>query len=106
MMDTPAKRRKAYKQAFCPHPDNEMAIKMADLLYGDYYPKRNKEKALLDALEAAGENSRASIAWRLAHSNNPQSISMAFSWVSSKQGRAFWLFLVHQHEELGATHLV
>lgn len=107
MMNTAAKRRKAYREAFCNHPDNEGAIKMADLLYGDYYPKRNKEKAFLDALEGAGKTSGESIEWWLDRAEGRRlSCATSFNWSHSKQGRAFWLFLVRQVEEAGKPFLV
>lgn len=106
MMNTAAKRRKVYKEAFCNHPDNEGAIKMADLLYGDYYPKRNKEKAFLDALEGVGFAARMAIEQRVRAGRKNLYIATAFSWANSNQGDAFWRFLHYRVAELGKTYYV
>lgn len=95
MMDTAAKRREAYKRAFCFNNDNRAAINRADLLYGDYYPKRNKEKAFLDALENAGAQAHSSLEFKLDRPNPPEClwVSTGFSWAHTRQGRDFWALL-------------
>jgi hypothetical protein len=89
-----AERRKLYKEAFEADPDNIHSVNMADLLYGEYWPKRGKWKALLDELDLVGLVAHNRLHVNIAHRKVGKiNIDTAFIWSESVQGPTFWSLL-------------